>query len=236
MIKKLLYLFIGLFAFSGVYAQVNLVHHADECRNGESYTFEFEFIRMFDGYEQYQVLTAPTECGQEIIDDLAVSDGTRVNRNYGITWVAASSEWVLHSSNPATLASGVTPANIVYRSSDTNGVSPPNSGWVSSGYCINTSSTLSFYETTIDNCPALGIDQELIKESKISIYPNPSSDYIEISNLSENVKCTISNITGQIVKNTKVSSSNNRINISDLAKGFYFVDLEGKKTIKLVKK
>ena len=72
--------------------------------------------------------------------------------------------------------------------------------------------------------------------SNIKIYPNPSTGFINISNLKETSRVRITNITGQVVKDVMVGVNDNRIDIQELSQGFYFVELEGKKTIKLLKR
>jgi hypothetical protein len=68
------------------------------------------------------------------------------------------------------------------------------------------------------------------------VYPNPSSDFISISNLKDAVQCRITNITGQTVMSKILDTNDNQMNVIELSKGFYFVEIEGKKTIKFIKK
>jgi len=60
---------------------------------------------------------------------------------------------------------------------------------------------------------------------KISVYPNPASEYFMLKN-SENVATVIVyNILGRQMKRYKVNSTNDRFTISDLPKGMYVVRL-----------
>lgn len=76
------------------------------------------------------------------------------------------------------------------------------------------------------------------KDLKISIYPNPSSDFINISNNNLNIKnVQIYNIIGKKVAD--VSFQNNetiKIDISNLSKGIYLVGTDNNRTAKFVKK
>ena len=74
----------------------------------------------------------------------------------------------------------------------------------------------------------------------VSIYPNPSSDIINIKSNTPIKKFSIVDILGKTVRTkTNNSESLNEINLAGLAKGIYFVTLEGnanqKKIIKLIK-
>ena len=87
----------------------------------------------------------------------------------------------------------------------------------------------------------VGID-EIINENYIRIFPNPANENIEIQYISTNQKdfiLTISDITGKILKIENLKTHSTRINISDLAKGMYFLTFERNnqpvKTLKIIK-
>ncbi|MCG8698538.1 MAG: T9SS type A sorting domain-containing protein, partial [Bacteroidales bacterium] len=63
--------------------------------------------------------------------------------------------------------------------------------------------------------------KETINEQKISIYPNPSVDYIQIKTIPLNNDIFIYNITGQLISVEK--ATNNTINISNLHPGLYYL-------------
>ena len=107
----------------------------------------------------------------------------------------------------------------------------PDSGWVGDGAPCNIADAMSLIS---ENAGVLPVVRE--EFSDIKVYPNPSNGFINFSNLEESSRVIITNIAGQIVKNTVVDRNNNRIDIQDLSQGFYFVELEGKKTIKLIKR
>lgn len=73
--------------------------------------------------------------------------------------------------------------------------------------------------------------------STFKVYPNPASDYINItSEISGEAEVNIFDMTGRCVKNTRINDINNAtINISDIEKGVYFVNINGK-VMKLVVK
>jgi hypothetical protein len=68
----------------------------------------------------------------------------------------------------------------------------------------------------------------------IEIYPNPSSDFIQISNLNSNEKYAIYNSVGQKVR-SGIVSKNDKIDIQNLTNGFYYIKLENGYFIKFLK-
>ncbi len=69
------------------------------------------------------------------------------------------------------------------------------------------------------------------KQSIVSIYPNPASDYIRINSNVESIQ--IFDLSGRIVKNLKLNQKNPTISISDLQSNTtYFIRIKNKKGIK----
>lgn len=73
-----------------------------------------------------------------------------------------------------------------------------------------------------------------ISIEKIKIFPNPSSNFIEITGLTTKNSYEIYNTLGKEVKKGIVSE-NEKIDIQNLTNGIYFLKLENKKTIKFIK-
>jgi len=212
MIKKLLLIFISIFAFSNLNAQSNLVTQAT-CGN----TNEYQYVDLVNGKNHYQRLTVGN------ITSLGMSYGA-VGGSNSVHIAFDGTQWVVYRNNNITDI-------VYYQNIHTAGVLPPDSGWVGDGSPCPTTETL-----TIPAGGTLGVGRDLLESNSISVYPNPSSDFIKISNLQETSNLRITNITGQTVLNTTVSIDNNQIDIKNLSRGFYFVEIQGKKTIKLIKK
>ncbi|NQY28241.1 MAG: T9SS type A sorting domain-containing protein [Flavobacteriaceae bacterium] len=70
--------------------------------------------------------------------------------------------------------------------------------------------------------------------SRVNIYPNPSADYIQISNITSIKKYAIYNILGKKVVSGEINQ-NQKINITKLNSGIYFIQLENGKATKFVK-
>ena len=68
----------------------------------------------------------------------------------------------------------------------------------------------------------------------VKLFPNPSSDFIQVSGLTETEKYTLNNILGAEVGRGEISE-NEKINIADLTKGVYCFKSEKGKTVKFVK-
>lgn len=80
----------------------------------------------------------------------------------------------------------------------------------------------------------LSTDIELSSNSKVRLFPNPSTDFIQISGLKENEEYTIYNMLGEVIKNGTISE-NHKIDIRDFTIGLYFLKLRKKSTIKFLK-
>ena len=63
--------------------------------------------------------------------------------------------------------------------------------------------------------------------SRISVYPNPSTGPVFVSGLSGKTTVTVTNINGQVVfSNTFTNSSNVKFDLSNQANGIYSVRIE----------
>ncbi|PHS66913.1 MAG: hypothetical protein COB12_05645 [Flavobacterium sp.] len=71
-------------------------------------------------------------------------------------------------------------------------------------------------------------------KEKINVYPNPASDFIQISGLRNTVNYSIYSISGAILEKGIVKK-NEKINVQDLSAGIYFLILNESKIIKVIK-
>jgi len=62
-----------------------------------------------------------------------------------------------------------------------------------------------------------------VKKNNISVYPNPATDVINISNVSSKTKFEIYSISGQLVNQ---GTTDGKVNVSKLGKGVYILSLE----------
>ncbi|QQY83756.1 T9SS type A sorting domain-containing protein [Tamlana sp. s12] len=89
--------------------------------------------------------------------------------------------------------------------------------------------------TFTDGDSLLGIDDILPNVNNLSLYPNPSSDFIQVSGLNKTVDYRIYSVLGSEVGSGTVFE-NKKIGIANLINGIYFLKLESGHTIKFVKK
>ena len=89
------------------------------------------------------------------------------------------------------------------------------------------------YSLSIDCGNTLSID-DLNFENKFSLFPNPSSDFISVSNLKSNESYLIVNQLGQKVKKG-IISNNKQIDIRNFTNGLYFLIFDNENTIKFIK-
>lgn len=82
--------------------------------------------------------------------------------------------------------------------------------------------------------PTLSND-EFDNKLKITLFPNPSNDYISISNLNEKLSYSIINALGQEVS-TGTISSNETVDIRNLNNGLYIMKFNNGNTLKFLKK
>ena len=82
------------------------------------------------------------------------------------------------------------------------------------------SNDFGFYE-----CYKSVSNNDIRKTEKIIITPNPTSDYIRISNisLSRDSRVSILDISGRVIK---TNIENERIDVTHLPKGMYFLTIE----------
>lgn len=79
---------------------------------------------------------------------------------------------------------------------------------------------------------ALSTDES--QSQAISLYPNPSSDYIRIANATQTFSGSIVNMLGQNVKDFALDNDH-PIDVRTLSKGTYLVKLNNSKTVKFIK-
>lgn len=110
---------------------------------------------------------------------------------------------------------------------------------------VNWTAITSFTITSAQGNDTFGIDdiafattlsiEDYDMRNAISIYPNPTSDFINISGLKEKTVYNIFNVLGEsVLKGT--ASKDNPINIREFRKGLYFIRLEDTQTLKFIKK
>lgn len=110
----------------------------------------------------------------------------------------------------------VTPANMLYAYGDSyNG----------------SSTTYLLYKADLNT---LGVEENS-KATSVNVYPNPSSDFLQLSNLDETTGFNIYSMEGKLLQNGAVVPGD-KINIVGLNSGMYLLQLSQGTTFKFVKK
>ncbi|WP_412850404.1 T9SS type A sorting domain-containing protein [Chryseobacterium sp. PMSZPI] len=81
---------------------------------------------------------------------------------------------------------------------------------------------------------------ETDKAAKVKIYPNPAGDFITIdASPLKNASARLYDTSGKLIKSTPLKNSKNTLNVSELPKGAYIIEIlspEGNTSQKLIKK
>jgi hypothetical protein len=73
-----------------------------------------------------------------------------------------------------------------------------------------------------------GVDIET-ENNNIELYPNPASEFVDISfdrSNNDDLTLNIYNITGTLVKSEMLKQNQRQINIGDLSNGIYLVEIK----------
>ncbi len=91
------------------------------------------------------------------------------------------------------------------------------------------------YQTSLQ---VLGAGEVIVKQDKVSVYPNPTADYItlQISSQEKPKEVSVYDLSGKLVRQETVS--NDRIDLSSLMKGIYLLVFKNSdlKPVKIIKK
>lgn len=143
----------------------------------------------------------------------------RLSDSAFVTESFASYKWLFNNS----IIIGATSRNIRLTTSGNYRVIVSNSNG-----CIDTSDAINYN--------AIGLNQVIQEETAISIYPNPAENQINIivgDNFKE-AELTIIQINGQLVHQSYIRSTESMIDISELATGFYWVNVTNRDGVRKV--
>ncbi|MCH2043798.1 MAG: serine hydrolase [Saprospiraceae bacterium] len=80
----------------------------------------------------------------------------------------------------------------------------------------------------VPNClPITNVTEPNIQKEEIIIYPNPARDFVRVeTNLEEEEQYRIYTSAGKMVSSGFIDAQNKQINLSDLPRGLYFIELQ----------
>ncbi|MES2589172.1 MAG: serine hydrolase [Bacteroidota bacterium] len=193
--------------------------------------------------------------GTPILDDAAyfqamTNSSQNLNPSYGyLTWLNGKSSWMVPSADVQVSIPGSAMPNApddTYAAMGKNGqfinvVPSQNLVFIRMGDADGTSLVGNQYCDTIwqkiNALACTGNTLEINQDEKIRLYPNPSKDFLAIQSDKEILKYKISDMNGKLYvlpfKNNK--SDSYRIEIGNLEKGIYFIELFYENEIKCLK-
>lgn len=112
----------------------------------------------------------------------------------------------------------------------TTGLSIGNKGYFGMGYSVPGPTTIFYNDFWEFDEQFLGLNEQLSPDT-FQIYPNPASDFINLSSNENSTEITICNIEGKELFKTNMTS----INISSLSPGVYFLKIKFSKGVTVKK-
>lgn len=95
---------------------------------------------------------------------------------------------------------------------------------------------LGYY--TISTSGTLGTSNVVAEEDKVAVYPNPFTDFVNISDVKDLKALTVVDMSGRLVKT--IANPGRQVNLSELKSGVYILKLDYKdgtsKTVKAIRK
>ncbi|MGB0896309.1 MAG: T9SS type A sorting domain-containing protein [Flavobacteriaceae bacterium] len=85
------------------------------------------------------------------------------------------------------------------------------------------------------DCNSLGINDYEMQE--ITIHPNPATNHITVKNITKQITVDIYNVIGQRIKTQHITPEQNRLSVTTLSNGIYFLKInDTDRTIKFIKR
>lgn len=76
-----------------------------------------------------------------------------------------------------------------------------------------------------------GTEEIIVKAPKISVYPNPTHDYLKFNNVPIGTTANIYNLNGMLIKTIKLAAEENEIDVSNLTNGTYIIKFQNGKKV-----
>jgi hypothetical protein len=153
---------------------------------------------------------------------------------------ASTSNTLLCAGQTATITTSGSASTFTWNTSATGSViivSPTvTTSYSVTGTALNGCTNGTSITQSVSACT--GFNEELISDAQINIYPNPANSEItiKVDDFKGNSTIEIYNAVGQIVYTGDLKNTEQKINISDLADGIYYIKISEGKMIKGTRK
>ena len=77
---------------------------------------------------------------------------------------------------------------------------------------------------------------EDVVENKVSVYPNPTSDFVKVLNVNEGSIVTLFDLGGRVMMQTKANGNEVTLNMNNLTAGMYILQVNNGKGVRIIKK
>lgn len=215
---KFIFVFIGISAF----AQTIELNACNELTENQEYIFNQKIVDT-TGRNIFE--TSP-------VDEHSPCGGVG-NCEFQIAWSQTNSRWEIYVDDGSGLFLN---RYVLYYNTEATTPNPPSLAigtWleetgVTQSLCGVINSITGDVQDTI-----LGVSDFNIN-GNISLFPNPSSDFIQILGLTKTENYRLYNNIGSEIISGKISD-NEKLEIKSLSNGFYFLKFDDGKTIKFIK-
>uniref|UniRef100_UPI004049FC2F T9SS type A sorting domain-containing protein n=1 Tax=Flavobacterium sp. TaxID=239 RepID=UPI004049FC2F len=95
---------------------------------------------------------------------------------------------------------------------------------VNNNAVVNEGGTTDFFIAKFATQACTPLSNEDFETATIKVYPNPVVNQVTVT-ITENVNYTLYTITGQLIKQGKLTQANNTINLQEVARGYYVLKI-----------
>ncbi len=161
-------------------------------------------------FHNFLIKTNGTLWGWGLNNNDRVGDGTTTNRATPVQ-IGTDTDWVK--------ATGGDSHSIAIK------ITTQLFGWgANGGGQIGDGTTTNRLAPVSINCPTLSINPTSI-DFEIQLYPNPTSDIVKVKSFQKITASKIYDITGNVIQDCTYTDTCNEINMSNLSKGLYLIQL-----------
>lgn len=214
---------INLNSYANQQIKLRFTLESDGSQERDGFYFDDVLISAVDLTTNYPVIVANT-----IPDDTLVKNSLDTTYDLSQVFHDPNGDSIILSvhgnSNPSLLNAAIQQKNLtVSLLNNQTGTAQLSIKAISNG-----SEATTIFNITVINPYAV---KDLSMQPIISIYPNPASSFVHIycGNINESTKATVYNTQGQQVNVIELQEGNNILDIQNISKGIYFIQISSQK-------